>query len=97
MMDIRQEIVRRLYNHVAGIKEEGKRKERARKMSEYCKNLMSVTDVFYPGQNRIKARLQYYQMYSDACANGIGEAVDKDLDKIEDIIREGKEMLMFEA
>jgi hypothetical protein len=54
MMDARQEIVKRMYNSVATIKDEAQRVGRAKKMIEYVKALMGVTEKFYPGKNRIK-------------------------------------------
>jgi len=96
MMDARQEIVKRLYNTIATIAEIPTRVDRAKKMVELLKPLLNVTSVFYPGKNRIKARLTYYLRYAESCTQGNGPSVDADLEKIEDIIRKGEEMLMFE-
>lgn len=54
MMDCRQEIVKRMFNSVATIKDTAVLVERAKKMVEYCKALQQITNAFYPGHNRIK-------------------------------------------
>ncbi|CAL8111144.1 unnamed protein product [Orchesella dallaii] len=97
MMDCRQEIVKRLFNSIATIKEVPRRVERAQKMLEYCRALHKVTEAFYPGNNRIKARSNLYVQYAEALTKGEGEEVDKELDRIEEVIRKGEEMNLFES
>lgn len=57
MMDCRQEIIKRMFNSVPSIKEPEKLAERSKKFLEYCKSLQQVTNVFYPGHNRIKGKM----------------------------------------
>jgi len=54
MMDLRQEIVKRLFNSVATVKDSQERMNKAKQVVELCKPLVQVTDIFYPGNNRIK-------------------------------------------
>jgi len=96
MMDIRQEIVKRMYNCIATIKDIPLRAQKAKRMVELVKSLMVVTEKFYPGKNKIKARLTYYLRYAESCAQGDGPAVEADLEKIEEIIRKGEEMMIYE-